>query len=318
MARTALRLRAREADSAGSEENNDQGLDEHTEVDQPLRSGPVTEGDDEFLPSLARRAGWRPKEEWDRDPSKWKDERAYLADLPDQLAASRERVRLADERARRNAQATADALEAANRDKLAKARSNLETAAKADDPERVVAAAQEVSRAAEEVANSTGPHRETVDWVARNPWFDADPEANAMAVAVVNRAAKAGATIAEQLQAAETAVKKRFPEHFGASERERQQEDTRYEPERDARPRVRDREVPLSESRIAREPPAVSSGSRAGAGATKEKGFNDIPAADRSLYQSKLARKYEGRGMTPDEARNRYAKTYWREQGETK
>lgn len=316
MARTALRLRARETDSAGSEENIDQGLDEHTEVDQPLRSGPVTDGDDEFVQTLAKRAGHRPIEEWDRDPSKWKDERAYLADLPDQLAASRERVRLADERVRRNAQATADALDAANRDKLAKARSNLETATQANDPERVVAAAQEVSRAAEEVAN-TGPHRETVDWVARNSWFDSDSSAKALAVDVVNREAKRGATIAQQLEAAEAEVKKRFPEHFGASERERQQDDTRYEPERDARPRVRDKEVPLSESRLAREAPAVTAGSRGGDRAPKEKGFSDIPAVDRSLYQSKLARKYEGRGMTPDEARNRYAKAYWREQGET-
>lgn len=316
MARTALRLRAREADSAGSEENTEQGIDTGQNTEQATRSGPVTDGDEEFVQTLAKRAGHRPIEEWDRDPSKWKDAKSYLADLPDQLAASRERVRLADERVRRNAQATADALDAANRGKLAKARSDLETATQANDPERVVAAAQEVSRAAEEVAN-TGPHRETVDWVARNSWFDTDSRAKALAVDVVNQEARRGATIAQQLEAAEAEVKKRFPEHFGASERERQQDDTRYEPERDARPRVRDREIPLSESRIAREPPAVSSGSRAGAGVAKEKGFSDIPAADRSLYQSKLARKYEGRGMTPDEARNRYAKAYWREQGET-
>ena len=259
------------AKRAVEDEAQDTALDESQEQEQ-LRSGQV--GEDDFIQTLARKAGWVSKEEWQRDPAKHVDAKAYLERLPEELESVKDRLK-------RTAQAAEAAMEDERKRARAEALAELREAAKRDDPEAV--------RVAEQKLEQATPHPETVAWINRNAWFNEDRHARAMAVEEVNALAAKGYTIQEQLAAAEKLIREKFPEHFG-------------EPKR---------EVRMSEARPA---PSVQSGSRGPSTQPKEKGFADIPAGDRALYQKHFARRYEGR-MTVDEAREKYAKSYWANKG---
>jgi len=128
-------------------------------------------------------------------------------------------------------------------------------------------------------------------WIGRNPWFNEDPDAQAMAVAEINRLAASKASIEDQLEGAEAKIRKRFPEYFGQAERP--------EPA----------EARLSEVRPA--PPAVQRGTRGGESRPKEKGYADIPPGDKASYIRYFAKNYESYGLKPEEAQARYAKAYW-------
>lgn len=288
--------------------NTNPTLDNAGQEEQALRTGQVAQGDDELIPRIARRFGWRPKEELDRVPNNWLDAKDYLERTPDQLTPERfeelrAQKRALEERLRRSAQAAADAIEDSRRQARIEAQAEIRAAAEAQDPERAELAAKRLAEI------PSGPPPQTVAWIGKNPWFETDPLARDFATSIVNARAKAGASIDDQLDAAESEVRKRFPEHFPA---EKRQERTEERPSEGGR----STEVRLSESRRVQAAPAVAEGARGGGGAPKEKGFNDIPAGDRALYQQKLARKFEGRGKTPEEAKAIYAKAYWRELGE--
>lgn len=260
----------------------------------PGKTGLVVKDENEVGRNVARKMGWRPKEEWDRDPANWRDWDQFLEQTPEQVKSLQERARKLQESNQRNAQAAAAAIEETRRQAVADAEARLRAAVEAQDPEAAVAAGKELAKTA-------GPAPETVAWVARNPWFENDPEAQAVARATVERSAKAGATIPEQLEAAEASVRKRFPEHFDA-------------PREEPKPRQEAPSQPASEVRLSdalrRAAPAVTTGSRTGSDRPREKGFEDIPSADQQLYKQKLERKFLGR-MTVEEARARWAKSYW-------
>lgn len=256
-------------------------IDEHQEGGQDYRSGEVQDDAEDFLQGLAREVGWKPQEEWDRDPSKWTDHRTFLKQTPREIETLKERLK-------RTGQAAADAIEDARRQARIEAQAEIRAAAEAKDPEAA-------ERAAQKLAENSGPPPQTQAWIARNSWFDADPEARAVAVARVNRLAQQGASIEEQLEAAESEVRKRFPEHFGMREQPRE-------------------EVRLSETR--RAPPMVATGNRGGSTTPKEKGFADIPAGDRALYARHFQKRFESQGLKTEDAQARWAKSYWSNKGE--
>lgn len=249
-------------------------VDTVQEVDD-IRTGAV--GEDDFIAGVARKAGWVPKEEWSRDPAKHVDARAYLERLPEELETAKDRLR-------RTAQANETALEDVRRQERARAIEDLRAAERAGDADRANAAA-------ERVANTEGPPPLVQSWVRENPWFNDDPAARAVAAAVTDRLK--ARPIAEQLEAAEQEVRRRFPEHFGQAER-------REEPV----------EARLSE---VRRPPPMATGSRGPSGASRERGWGDVPSAVRQQV-GKIVKAYQGRGMTETEAQARYAKAYWSEQ----
>lgn len=268
----------------GEDDANTQPLDEASPQEQSLRTGQVSQGDDDFVAALARRAGHLPKEEWKRDPNKWVDAKTYLERLPDELDSLKERNR-------RTAQAAADAIEDQRRQARIDAQAEIRAAAEAQDPERA-------ETAAKRLAQVSGPPPQTVTWMGRNAWFNEDPDAQLLAVNEINRIAASGGSIEDQLEAAEAKVRRRFPEHFGQAERP--------EPEG---------EVKLSERRVS-QPPAVQGGQRGGEIRTKEKGFADIPPGDRALYAKHFSRRFESSGLKPDEAQAKYARSYWANRGE--
>lgn len=283
-------------------------LDAQDQDGQSSRTGLVGEADIEVSRRVARQLGWKPKEEWERAPTNWKDAPEFLEETPRKFEELQARNRAAEDRVKRTVQATADALEESRRQARIEAQAEVRAAAEAQDPERVI-------KAAEQLATVSGPPPQTVAWLGRNQWFNSDPDAQAFATAVVNRSARAGATIDEQLENAERETRKRFPEHFETARPEEPATDTRYDPERDKPRADPNAEVRLSESRRIAAAPQVAQGSRSGSGAPKERGYNDISGADRGLFEQKLLRKYMGRGMTEQEAKTKYAASYWREQG---
>lgn len=268
-----------------------QVVEDEPVVDEPQEDATVTGLVAEGIPepaaeALAKRMGWLPKEEWSRDPEDWAPASQFLEKTATQVEDLRARNRKLQEEKERAARAAADAIEDERRRVREEA---LRTVRTADDPEERV-------RAATKLAENSGPPPETLAWMARNTWFDSDPDAQAMAVAAVNRMAARGASIPDQLAEAELAVRKRFPEHFAT-----------VTDQRPAEQRLSDvrRAAPI--------PPQVQQGSRAGTSQPRERGFGDIPAADRQAFRTNLLRHFMANGQTQEQAEARYARSYWRD-----
>lgn len=267
------------ANAALAEGDQDAHVDNQSN-DGQLRTGSVAEGADEFIEGLAKQAGWVPKEEWTRDPTKHVDPRTYVSRLPGEMKTLQERQR-------RMAQVTQDALDEQRRQARDQALAELKDAAAEKDEVRV--------QAAEQRLKETEPRPEAQAWVAENPWFNDDAAARAVAVSVVNREAAAGRTPREQLASAEREVRRRFPEHF----------DEVIEPRA---------EVRLSEAR--RPAPAVQGGTRGAAITPKVKGFGDIPAGDQATFRKTFLPRYVSMKLTQEQAETRYAASYWKNLGE--
>ena len=251
-------------------------IDKEPEPSQSARSGEIDEAELAVSRSVARRLGWVPLEEWKRDPDKWSDAPAYLEETPRQIETLKERLK-------RTGQVTEAVAEEARLRGIQEAEGRLMQAVEAGDKDEALKAA----RAAQ------GPPPQTIAWLGRNPWFNQDPDARLLAANSMKRAELAGATIEQQLQAGEDAVKRRFPEHF----------EPEVEPQREAR---------LSEIRT---PPQVQGGSRGAViQRTKEKGWVDIPAGDRGQMERGVERRARAHGKSVEEVRAWTAANYWREQ----
>ena len=286
-------------------ETSEEKVQENIEKQEEEQQNSPDDAVKAFKQEYAGKLGWTPKEEWEtagRDPNLWRDYDDFLDNSPVYFDRLRKKARDQENRMKRNAQAAADAIEETARRTREEAMREAREAATAGDPE---AAAAAVAKAA------SGPPAETVAWIGRNPWFNEDPGARALAAAEVEKGASKGLSISEQLKAAEESVKRRFPEYF--------EEDNdsdlpdfitkgRKENTEEAR-----REVRMSDS--AKVTAAAQSGSSASARnrdtrQVKEKSFKDIPAADQASYQKYFARRFQSR-MTPVEAEAKYAKSYW-------
>lgn len=260
---------------------------EEEPVDQTDETVTVTEPDAEGIPepvaeALAKRMGWKPREEWTRDPEKWTPASQFLEGTASQVEDLRARNLKLQEEKERVARATAEMLEA---ERVRIREEALRTIRTAEDPE-------ERAKAANRLAENAGPPPETRAWLARNPWFETDPDAQALASATVNRLAQRGASIVDQLAEAESVVKKRFPEYFATGDEQRLSDVRRQAPT----------------------PPQVQQGSRATTSAApREKGFSDIPPADRQAFRVHMLKAFMASGQTQEQAEARYAKSYWRE-----
>ena len=268
---------ARAAVQDDADTTADDNVDKVSEVDE-IRTGQVSEDELTLARSVAKRMGWTPKEEWKRDPAKWVDAPDFLENTPRELE-------LAKDRLRRNAQATEAVIEEERRRSRQQAIDELRAAERAGDTERANAAVERVQA-------TEGPPPQIAAWIRENPWFNDDPAARALAAATTDRLK--ARPIAEQLEAAEQEVRRRFPEHFGQAE-------THEEP----------RETRLSE---VRRPPPMANGSRGPGSTPKEKGFSDIPAGDRATFNQKLLKHFRSRNMSEAEAQAKYAQSYWRDQ----
>jgi hypothetical protein len=249
---------------------------EAPEVDAAAQAAPEPEP----VEGEARRLGWKPKEEWRGDTSRWTDaatfvERATIrretvAELEARLAA---KDREMAERLERIERANAAALKAARERVLAEQRQAVEVGDVAKweqlDRQRAEFDAVPAKPADEPKSAAQQMPAETQEWMRRNTWFTDDDVMRAAAIALADKAAKTGAGVQAQLAYVDAEMAKRFPQ---------------------VRPAARSGA------------PAVDPGGFAGA-RPRAKGWDDIPAEDR-----KAARMFIEDGTLTKE---QYAKDYW-------
>lgn len=258
-------------------------VDTEGEVDE-FRSGRVSEAELDVARSLAKRMGvWKPREEWTGAEADWRDAPEVLEGTAEKVAGLLEKNRQLKERLYRQTQAQAAALEDVRRAAEEQARADVRAAAQAGDPEAAEAATKRLEAA-------KGPPPEVAAWIGKNPWFTEDQEAADYARSITARLANR--PLAEQLEAVDQAVRKRFPEHFGGAAEDRT-------------------EARLSEVR--RPAPPVQSGTRGNGGVPKDRGWGDLPQAARTAA-TKFVRAYQSRGLSEADAQKRYATSYWSDQ----
>ena len=263
------------------EQENDATLLNTDEDDNSseYRTGKVSEAELEVQRSVARKMGWVDKEEWTRDPTKWTDADQFLERTPQELTSLKDRLK-------RTGQAADAAIEIARQKAREEAEALVRKAAQDGDADLAV-------QAASKMAQHAGPDPRAVAWANRNTWFNTDPVANKLAVAIANQAAENGASVDEQLELVETEVRKRFPEHFGETKKENV-------------------EKRLSEVRTA---PTVQSGTRGNSVKSKENGWNEIPSADRQMMGKQAKKIAASFKMDEKAAQERLAKAYWQNKG---
>lgn len=239
-----------------AEENTALVADEGAQALETAGEGqqqPPADDTPEPVANLARDLGWTPKEEWHGDPEKWKPAEQFIRDGREiQQSTSRELKSMREQMER-----IGGVTETIIRDKEAEINARWEQrlaqAAEDGDTELTLKLAKE--RPSPQAA-TTGPDRQVLDWVAKNPWYNEDPLAQARAQEISDRLKHL--PIPDQLAQVERAMRKEFPEHFTPA---------------------------------AKPPPATQTGAtRVAAPSNRQKGFADMPQTAKEM-----ALDYEGR-----------------------
>lgn len=220
---------------------------------------------------LAREMGWAPQDQWRGNPEQWKDAKTFLKSTVEINRTLSKDVRGLRDTVDRLSRTSAVIADRAIADQRASLEQQFRDAVANGDEQGAFEASQALQRV--EAPQQTD---HLADFRQRNPWFDKDPEARAMCMAIgeVNK----GKSPEEIFSLAEEAVRKRFPEHF-----------------QEAQPRQPQRA------------PVVSSPqSRSARPAPREKGPGDLPAEARRAGED-----FVRRGRVKDLAE--YARIYFEE-----
>jgi hypothetical protein len=225
---------------------------------------------------LARDAGWSPKEEWKGDPEKWRDPREFIKYGMKRSRESADELRGLKQQVGQIGKAAEVLQRRAVEDARREAEARFASAVENKDHEAARAAREELGRI--DTPQQSGPIPEVGDFMTRNAsWFGSNRAATALAQSITAQLAAQNVSPAEQLRAAEDAVKADFPHLFGGT---RQQ---------------------------VKAPASVSApGSRAAQTTSRPKAFSDLPAEAQKAGQDFLKR---GMVKTLDD----YAKVYLEE-----
>jgi hypothetical protein len=233
----------------------------------------------ETAEDVARKIGWVPKDEFKGNPDDWKPATDFIISGRDiqrgyatELKGLRSQI---DVMARTTADIVKDRLEA-QRSELTSRYNELVEEGNAAEAFKVSQRLLDIDRRVA-APPPAAPPPEVADFVERNKtWYDVDPAATLRAREVSDKLAARGASVADQLQAAERIVRTEFPDLF-QGQRNGQ-----------------------------RAAPAVHRpGSRSAAPSNKAKTFADLPPDNQ-----KVARMMVENGSIPDvEA---YSKYYWK------
>jgi hypothetical protein len=262
-------------------------VEEQTQTPPPEQQETTTDTDDEDdkppppdpVDELARGMGWRPKEQFKGDPNLWKPAAEYIkagADIQRGLSRDLKELRGTVDVMTRTQGAILQQSIAAEREKLVAKYNKAVEDGNAQESFNVGRAIDNLNGQAQALLAPSPqvatPPPEAISWVDRNPWFNEDPLARDLALAVAERYAAVGKSAPEQLQAAEREVRKEYPHLFGAS---------------------------------SKPPPEVHApGGRGGSGSKQGSTFADLPQEAK-----KVAKDMAERGVIPNvEA---YAKQYW-------
>jgi len=166
---------------------------------------------------LARGSGWSPKEEWRGNPDDWRAPRDFIEYGMRRSRESAEELR----GLRQSVGAIAKTAEGLQRRAIEDTRRELEErfagAVENKDHEGARAVRDEIARLEQPQQSGTVP--EVGDFMTRNAsWFGANRAATALAQSITADLAAKGVSPAEQLRAAEEAVKSDFPQLFGTQQ----------------------------------------------------------------------------------------------------
>lgn len=164
----------------------------------------------------ARDRGWKPKEEYEGDD--WRDAETFLTFGLDKSRDLSRTVRDMNDRLDRITRTTTkvaeDAAERARREERERWESVHQRAVEDGDLGRATEAVQKIAELQQPAPNDPTQKDPLVErFVAENTWFNADPLAQAVAVAA---AGQRGGSVEEQLKAARDAVHKAFPQYAPA------------------------------------------------------------------------------------------------------
>lgn len=262
------------------EDENEENLLNTEGNETSERTGSVN---DDFQKSFARKLGWVDQDEWkDKGRAKgWVPAEQFLDKIPDTINALRE--------SKKRIAITAEATMAQERLRVkAEAEAELRKAIQEGNTDQAIHAAQKAAS-----TNTIDP--QVTDWVKRNPWFNTDPEAHAVAMAANNVAVNRGMSTEDTLEHVENTVRKRFPEHFDDDEQEEF--------------------VPAK--RETRNAPAVQSGTR-GVSSKIRTGttWEDIPSGDRKDLGRFVPQMMNSKNKLDQKTiQARLAKSYWNTKG---
>lgn len=228
----------------------------------------VDDSPDAVFAAVAAQMGHSPREKWKGDPDKWIDAKTFILNTPKVIKSTKDQLD-------RSARAAAAAMEGVRSAAIADAKARIAAAAAAGDGETAAAATEDLERA------SAKPDPAVEAFATRNTWFNTDAIATQVAIAAAQKVADSGGSVAAQLAAGETEVRKRFPEYRDDAEQD-------------------DDEPP------ARVPPAVQGGQRTASAAPRKKGWNDLP---KDVQRTMTAKHLKSFGLTSEE----YAESYFKE-----
>lgn len=230
-----------------------------------------------ILSTLARKQGWSPKEDWKGDPDKWVDAEQFLDNTAAINKALRKQVKDHANQIEGVNRAAQKAIETARQKALTDLRREHAQAVRDGDEDAADALVGEIVKTAAQTGEAP------VDkFTQKNPWFGKDTAATKWARAAAQVVADDGGSPSEQLEAAEQAVRDRYPKLFD-----------------DAPEDSPSRPAPKA-------PPAVQGGQRATQTAPRAKTWASIPPS----IQAQAEKAYINKGML---TRDEYAKTYFEE-----
>jgi len=236
----------------------------------------ATEDEPEPIRQLASELGWRPKDQFRGDPDEWKPAGDFIRASRDINQSLSRELRGVRDQVSRMEQVSSRLLA----DKIAERDSywqGIHRKAVEDGDvqlaERAVTERDKLRDAAPKQDDGLPP--ETAAFVEKNrSWFNVDPLATMRAQEICDSLAKRGTPIPEQLQHAERAIRKEFPELF---------------------------------PKPAKPPAGVQTGqSRNAASSSRKKGFADMPAESQTM-----AKQYNKEHGIPLE---KFAESYWSDQ----
>ena len=229
------------------------------------------------IETLAEEMGWSPKDKWRGDPDKWKPAKDFVKSTVDVNRSLSKDVRELRENTERVLKAQSKIIDREVERRVAEATQRFHQAVADGDSQEAFRASEEI-RVARETAPTT-QNDPAADWRAENKWYDGENEASLYALVVCERENRKGRTYAQQLEEAERAVRKRFPELFDEG--------------RQSKPETK------------QSPPHVQGGQRSTQGQPRAKGWNDIPSEYRAAAERNLTRW----GLTKEA----YAKVFFEE-----
>jgi hypothetical protein len=227
---------------------------------------------------LAEEMGWKPKDAYTGPEGKWKPAKEYVLAERDISRGLKDTVKGLKDTVDRMAATHTRQTERALKQQAEEINSRFAQAVKDGDAAGAAAVAKEMRDLEREAAPASSGA--DADFARDNPWYGKDEDATAYAIAISQREAARGASVAAQLKAAAEGVQKRFPELF----------EGRKEP---------------------KPQPGVSAPTTRAVGVPRAKTFADLPAEAKQAAQ-RYADLYKQRfGAKVEDSLADYAKDYF-------